>query len=75
MYNDKIQNIDIEEITDTLYYMAIDRDFSDYAETQEKEKADILAALENIKAIAENPLNSDYWRTFLICLDTISYNH
>lgn len=53
-----------EEIAQTLYNYAEDMDYLDYEETREQTENELINALEQIKAIAKNEYNSDYWRTF-----------
>ena len=53
-----------EEIARTLYNYAEDMDYLDYEETREQTENELINALEQIKAIAKNEYNSDYWRTF-----------
>ena len=72
---EKLYNIDVEGIANSLYNMSIDIDFSDYQETKEKEIKDIIEALYQLKAICENPYNSDFYRTFLFCLQAIAENN
>ena len=69
---EKLYNIDVEGIANVLYNMSIDMDFSDYQEEKEKEIKDIIEALYQLKAICENPYNSDFYRTFLFCLQRIA---
>jgi len=69
---DKISNCDPETIAQALYKMACDLDFSDYEENREKDISDLIDCLYQIKAIAQNPHNNDYYRTFLLCLERIT---
>lgn len=54
----------IEELALTLYNNAMDMDFMDYEETKEQTLSELQEALYQIKAIAKNEYNKDYWRTF-----------
>ena len=69
---DKISNCDPETIANTLYNFSCDMDFSDYDETKEKTINDLIECLYQIKAMAQNPYNNDYYRTFLLCLERIT---
>lgn len=62
-----IDNMDCNEIASRLYDHAADRDNTDY-ENKNKDIEDIENALYQIKAIAQNPYNSDYYRTFVLAL-------
>lgn len=53
-----------EEIAQTLYNYAEDMDYLDYEETREQTENELINALEQIKTIAKNEYNSNYWRTF-----------
>ena len=61
----------IEEIANKLYEMAKDMDYMDYEEEKEEEMADIQNALYYLKAVAQNPYNSRYFRTFWNLLQMI----
>lgn len=63
---------DIETAAKVLYQLSIDMDYADYQESIDQSLSDLEDALYNIKAIADNELNSDYWRTFARCLDLIT---
>lgn len=56
--------MDINEIANTIYNNTLDMDANDYTENKEHEIAQLEEALYQIKAIAENDYNQDYWRTF-----------
>lgn len=56
--------MDINEIANTIYNKTLDMDANDYTENKEHEIAQLEEALYQIKAIAENDYNQDYWRTF-----------
>ena len=66
-----INNMDCETIAEKMQQAARDMDFFDYAGDMEKEKTQLVEALYQIKAIAQNQFNSDYWRTFTNALETI----
>ena len=53
-----------EEIAQTLCNYAEDMDYLDYEETREQTENELINALEQIKTIAKNEYNSNYWRTF-----------
>ena len=53
-----------EEIAQILYNYAEDMDYLDYKETREQTENELINALEQIKTIAKNEYNSNYWRTF-----------
>lgn len=72
---DKISNCDPETIANGLYNLSLDMDFEDYNETKEKEISSLIDCLYQIKALAQNPYNNDYYRTFLLCLDRITETH
>lgn len=61
----------IEEITERIIELSKDMDFADYKETEEEERKQLQDALYNIKAIAQNELNKDYWRTLWNALQRI----
>ena len=61
----------IEEIIERIIELAKDQDFNDYEETEEEERKQLENALYNIKAIAQNELNHDYWRTLWNALQRI----
>lgn len=61
----------IEKIANKLYEMAKDMDYMDYEEEKEEEMADIQNALYYLKAVAQNPYNSRYFRTFWNLLQMI----
>lgn len=63
---------DLEEVAIKIYNNCSDLDYKDYEELKEREIKDITDALYQIKAIAENEYNSDYWRTFYNALKSIN---
>lgn len=63
---------DIEATAKALYQHSIDMDYADYQEFLESDLNDLQEALWQIKAIAENEYNNDFWRTFARCLDLIT---
>ena len=68
----KLENIkSIEEITERIIELSKDMDYLDYEETEEEERKQLENALYNIKTIAQNELNKDYWRTFWNALQRI----
>lgn len=69
---EKLENIkSIEEITERIIELSKDMDFADYEETEEEERKELENALYNIKTIAENEYNKDYWRTLYNALQKI----
>jgi hypothetical protein len=65
---------DIEATAKALYQHSIDMDYADYEEQQNDTLTDLQEALWQIKAIAQNEYNNDFWRTFARCLDLITEN-
>ena len=53
-----------EKIAQTLYNYAEDMNYLDYEETREQTENELINVLEQIKTIAKNEYNSNYWRTF-----------
>ena len=69
---EKIENIkSIGEIVERIIELSKDMDFADYEETEEEERKELENALYNIKTIAENEYNKDYWRTLYNALQKI----
>lgn len=68
MLNEK----DIEEIATGLYENMTDMDSYDYEEEKKQILSDIENALYNIKAIAQNDYNQNYWRTFWNALQLLN---
>lgn len=64
-------NYSIEELAEKLIEYSKGMDFWDYKEEHEKIKNDIENALYNLKAIAQNEYNQEYWRTFWDILQNI----
>ena len=62
---------DPQEIADRLYELAKDIDFSDYEEQEEETKAGLINCIYDLKAIAQNKYNSDYYRIFYNILQRI----
>ncbi len=65
------RNIDIETITDYIYNACKDLDFNDYTEMEETEKNEITETLYYLKACADNEMNHNYFRTFILALATM----
>lgn len=63
--------MDINEIANILYNNTLDMDANDYIENKEYEIAQLEEALYQIKAIAENDYNQDYWRTLWSALEML----
>ena len=69
---EKLENIkDIEEIANRIIELSKDLDFADYEETEEEERKELENALYQLKAIAQNDLNKNYWRTLYNALQKI----
>lgn len=60
-----------QEVAERLYELAQDMDYMDYEDEEEQIKADIENAIYNLKAIAQNEYNFDYYRTFWNILQRI----
>ena len=52
-----------EEIAARLYELCEDMDFMDYEDTKEQTINELTEALYQLKAMAQNEYNADYWRT------------
>lgn len=63
--------VNIEEIAERLFNLACDMDFMDYEEEHEEIKADLENALYQLKAMAQNEYNCNYWRTLYEVLQKI----
>lgn len=61
-------DMDCETIAAKMHEAAKDMDFFDYAGEEAAEIEQLSEALYQVKAIAENPYNSDYWRAFASAL-------
>lgn len=59
------------EIAEYLYELSEDMDAQDYVEEKEREIAELENALYDIKAIAQNEYNKDYWRTLWNALQNL----
>lgn len=64
-------DMDCERIAEKMQQAAKDMDFFDYAGNMEEEQTQLTEALYQLKAIAQNQFNSDYWRTFVNALEII----
>lgn len=60
-----------DEIANKLFELAKDMDFQDYEEEKKQILSDLENALYYLKAIAENPYNNEYFRTFYRILENI----
>ena len=63
-YLEGLQGADLQEMARNIYEGAQDMDGADYEETKQKDIEDIENGLYYLKAITENDLNFDYFRTF-----------
>lgn len=66
--------IDTYEIATVLYNLAKDMDYMDYEEVEDGTIKQIEICLYDLKCIAQNSYNSDYFRVFLECLEAIKNN-
>lgn len=62
-------NITPREIAEKLYELNCDMDCHDYDETKEENIEQLEDAIYEIKAIAENEYNKEYWKTFYKALE------
>ena len=62
------RNFDTQEAANRIYSDCVGFDGSDYAEQKEQEIEQIEQALFNLKQIALNSCNNDYWRTLVNAL-------
>lgn len=60
-----------DEIATRIYELSNDIDFQDYEEQKEEELKELEQAIYYLKAICENDLNNDYFRTFYKALERI----
>ena len=60
-----------QEIAEKLIELAKDLDFADYEETMEETTKELEDAIYQLKAMAQNKYNNDYWRTFYKVLQSI----
>ena len=63
--------ISIEEIAGRLIEFSKDMDFADYAENEEQIKNDLINSLCQLRTMAQNEYNSNYWRTLYEVLQRI----
>ena len=61
----------IDEIIERIIELSKDQDFNDYKETEEEERKQLENALYQLKALAQNEYNFEYWRTFWNALQRI----
>ncbi len=60
-----------DEIAKILYNLSEDMDAQDYEEEKEKEIAELEEALYQLRAMAQNEYNKDYWRTLWNALQNL----
>lgn len=60
-----------DEIAEILYNLSEDMDAQDYEEEKEKEIAELEEALYQLRAMAQNEYNKDYWRTLWNALQNL----
>ena len=61
----------IDEIIERIVELSKDMDFADYEETEEEERKQLEDALYQLKALAQNEYNFEYWRTLWNALQRI----
>lgn len=74
IYNEKLINIEsTEETAEKIYDYSKDMDYNDYETEEEKYNTikQLEEALYNLKIIAGNEYNKDYWRTLYNALQLI----
>ena len=54
---------DCEEVAIRIYESCEDMDFMDYQDTKNQDIGDLSEAIYQLKAMAQNEYNADYWRT------------
>lgn len=62
---------DCEEVANRIYELCEDMDNMDYQDTKEQDIGDLSEAINQIKAIAQNKYNADYWRILWNALQII----
>lgn len=53
---------DCQEVAERLYELCEDMDYMDYEDTKEQTIGELSEAIYQLKAIAQNKYNQDYWR-------------
>jgi len=54
---------DCEEVANRIYDLCGDMDYIDYQDTKEQDIRDLSEAIYQLKAMAQNEYNANYWRT------------
>ena len=67
----KYINMDSQMIAEKMHEAAKEKDFFNYDGDKEKEIKELEEAIYQLKATAENPYNSDYWRALVDTLIAI----
>ena len=62
----------IQELANNIYENIKDMDYMDYEESKEATVAELENVLYQLKAIAQNDYNQDYWRTFWNALQLLN---
>lgn len=60
-----------DEIAEVLYNLSSDMDSNDYEENKATTILELKDALYQVLGIAENSMNSEYWRTLYKCLESV----
>lgn len=63
---------EIETTAKALYQLGIDMDYADYAEYRDGDLAELRKALEIIKSNAQSNHYLAFWKTFAMCLESIT---
>lgn len=62
---------DCEEVANRIYELCEDMDYMDYEDTKEQDIGDLSEAIYQLKAMAQNEYNADYWRILWNALQII----
>lgn len=62
---------DCQEVANRIYELCEDMDYMDYEDTKEQDIGDLSEAINQIKAMAQNEYNADYWRILWNALQII----
>ena len=60
-----------DEIAEVLYNLSSDMDSNDYEENKAATISELKDVLYQVLGIAENSMNSEYWRTLYKCLEGV----
>lgn len=64
-------NYSPKEIAEKIYELNSDMDLNDYKDIKEIEIQQLESAIYDIKTMAENKYNKDYWRTLYKALECL----